>query len=49
MSERRRFTATEARAARRAVEDALDAAGWPWSRRLSLWLDALLVLEADDG
>lgn len=30
-----------ARAARAEVEAALDAAGWPWSRRLSLWLDAL--------
>jgi hypothetical protein len=34
-----------ARAARGIIETALDACGWPWSRRLSLWLDALLVLE----
>jgi hypothetical protein len=34
-----------AREARRDVEAALDAAGWPWARALSLWLDALLVLE----
>jgi hypothetical protein len=33
------------RAARRVVEDALDAHGWPWSLRLSRWLDALVVLE----
>lgn len=36
-----------ARAARRIVELALDAAGWPWSRRLSLWLDALVILDED--
>jgi hypothetical protein len=35
----------EARQARAVVELALDAAGWPWSRRLSLWLDWLLILE----
>jgi len=34
-----------ARAACGIVEAALDVAGWPWSRRLSLWLDALLVIE----
>ena len=34
-----------ARAARRDVEVALAAAGWPWSLRLSRWLDGLLVLE----
>jgi hypothetical protein len=34
-----------ARAARGVTEAALDAAGWPWSRRISLWLDALVVLE----
>jgi hypothetical protein len=44
--------ALEARAARAVLEAALDAraggqgvAAWPWSRRLSLWLDALLLLE----
>jgi hypothetical protein len=37
----------EARGARREVERALDSAGWPWRRRLSLWLDALLVIEDD--
>ena len=35
----------QARAARRVVEGALDGNGWRWSRRLSLWVDALLVLE----
>jgi hypothetical protein len=33
-----------ARAARRELEAALDAAGWPWSRRLSHWIDALVVI-----
>jgi hypothetical protein len=35
----------EARAARRAIEDALDANGWRWSRRISFWLDALVILD----
>jgi hypothetical protein len=35
----------EARAARRDVERALDENGWPWSRRLSAWIDALLAIE----
>ncbi len=35
----------EARAARGQLELALDGAGWPWSRRLSLWIDALVILE----
>jgi hypothetical protein len=35
----------EARHGRAVVEAALDAAGWPWSRGLSLWLDALVLLE----
>jgi hypothetical protein len=34
-----------ARVARRQVELALAAGGWPWHRSLSLWLDALIVLE----
>jgi hypothetical protein len=38
-------TVAEARAARTELEMALDAAAWPWSLRLSRWLDALLVLE----
>jgi len=33
--------------ARADVEAALDAAGWLWSRRLSLWVDALVILEED--
>ena len=37
-----------ARAARRDVEEALNFVGWPWSRRLSFWLDALVALEEDD-
>lgn len=34
-----------ARAARAIVEEALEAAGWPWSLALSRWIDCLLVLE----
>jgi hypothetical protein len=37
--------AAQARQARAIVETALDRAGWPWSARLSRWLDALVVLE----
>lgn len=44
-----RSTRAIARDARREIESALDAAGWPWSRRLSLWLDALSVLEESPG
>lgn len=39
------MTAAYARSARDIVESALDAGGRPWSRRISLWLDALVVLE----
>jgi hypothetical protein len=35
----------EAQAARALVEAALDGVGRPWSGRLSLWIDALLILE----
>jgi hypothetical protein len=39
-----------ARAARADVEAALDVAGWPWSRRLSTWLDALvIIIEESEG
>jgi hypothetical protein len=38
-------SAAHARAGRALVELALDGAGWPWSRRLSRWLDALLIIE----
>jgi hypothetical protein len=41
LTQRRR----QARAARAIVEAALDETGWPWSSRLSRWLDALLALE----
>ena len=37
--------ARAARDARAVLEIALDAIGWAWSRRLSLWLDALIRLE----
>lgn len=41
------------RAARAIVEAALDAASiggrWPWSRRISLWIDTLLILEEAGG
>ena len=30
---------------RSGVEDALDAAGWPWSPALSRFLDSLVLLE----
>lgn len=36
---------TWARAARGQLEDVLAATGWTYSRRLSLWLDALVILE----
>ena len=39
----------EVRAARAELEAALDDNGWPWRRRLSLWLDALLVVEESSG
>lgn len=34
-----------AREARGQLEAALDICGWLWSRRLSLWIDALVILE----
>jgi hypothetical protein len=37
-------SAGEAREARRVVEAALDASGWRWSRRISRWIDALIIL-----
>jgi hypothetical protein len=37
--------AAEAREARGRVEDALDQIGWPWTKRLSLYLDLLFLLE----
>ena len=39
----------QARAARPIIEAARAAAGWPWSRRLSLWIDVLVVLEEAEG
>jgi hypothetical protein len=41
--------AAQARAARAAVEAALDANGWKFSLRLSRWVDALVVLAEDDS
>jgi hypothetical protein len=43
------MTAALARAARSVIESALDLLGWLWSRQLSLWLDALVVLEEQDA
>jgi len=40
--------ALEARHARGQIEAAVDAAGWPWSRRLSFWIDLLLLIEEDE-
>jgi hypothetical protein len=34
-----------ARAARGQLELALDAAGWPLARQISLWIDGLVILE----
>jgi hypothetical protein len=39
----------EARDARRVVESVLDAAGRPWSLRLSRWIDLLILIEEDAG
>lgn len=38
----------QARPARAEIETALDAVGWPWSARLSRWLDCLLLIEEDE-
>ncbi len=35
----------QARGARGEIEAALDATGWPWSLRISRWLDLLLIFE----
>jgi hypothetical protein len=32
---------------RERLEDALARAGWPWSSRVSLWLDDLILVEED--
>jgi hypothetical protein len=37
-------SAREARAARAEIEAALDTVAWRWSRRISRWLDALVIL-----
>jgi hypothetical protein len=49
-----RVRAIEAQAARGVVEAALDQAAdgrgpawWPWSKGLSLWVDALIQIEED--
>lgn len=36
----------EARHARADAEAALDRCGWKWSKRLSLWIDVLVIIEA---
>jgi hypothetical protein len=43
---RSRFTRVELVAARGEIEDALGpiVAEWPWSARLSRWIDALTIL-----
>lgn len=38
-----------AREARGQIEAALDVSGWMWSRRLSLWIDALVILEEGEA
>jgi hypothetical protein len=40
-------TSRQARAARAVIEAALDLIHWRWSRRLSLWLDCLVILEEE--
>ncbi|HTC24983.1 MAG TPA: hypothetical protein VK688_11505 [Gemmatimonadales bacterium] len=35
----------QAQAARAHAEHALEATRWRWSRRLSLWIDCLVILE----
>ncbi len=35
----------QARAARAELDHALDMAGWPWLRRLSRWIDCLVMIE----
>jgi hypothetical protein len=42
-------SAAFARHCRAVAELALDAAGWPWRRRLSLWIDALVIVEEHDA
>jgi hypothetical protein len=37
----------QAREARREVEVTLDLSGWPWSRGISFWIDALLVIREE--
>lgn len=41
------MSAVAARAARGEVEATLAANSWPWARRLSLWVDALVTIEED--
>src|SRR5262249_19156631 len=36
-------------AAREQIEKVLNGAGWPWSSRLSYWIDVLVVLEQENG
>jgi hypothetical protein len=43
------MSAAHARGSRGIAEAALDSAGWPWSRRISLWLDALVMIEERAG
>lgn len=39
----------QAQAALAQLEVALDFASWPWSRRISLWLDALVLIEEGEA
>ena len=43
--QRRSLLTDQARGARGVAESALEASGWPWSRKLSRWLDALMLVE----
>ena len=39
----------QARDTRAVVEAALDMSGWKYSRALSLWIDAMLLLEESES
>lgn len=39
----------QARAARAEIEEALEAAGWPWRGVLSAWIDLLVAAEEAAG
>ena len=40
--------AAQARTARGNLEAVMDGVGWPWSLRVSRWVDLLVVIEEED-